>query len=509
MAGKISYHILYVGSEPSVITQILSPPYRVSNVNSLSEALAAIDHNIDSLVLSGKAYDQDTIDEILAEWPTLPIVLYTDHMTEQLMRKALHGGCQDVVFKDEHTVEENNPLRRSIDRLYRQSISDVADTVLDISRSLTMATPEELGGKIEWSLQSIGTRIDADLCVVYEYSGTDLSPTHHWRRTEQTPVETISEKELPGFETVVQRFKAVVVGEPTDNPSTRSNTLRNETEVITDDQQTQKYLDTYNLDSILAVPIVIDWNLEGVLVVGRSDTEHWPAKVRRQLRMFGELIGYAQQKADHREELEAKNNRLERFASVVAHDLRNPLNVIEGYADLIEETGNVEHINEINEAAGRMEVMLNELLELARGGEEITDRELVRIEEIAADAWESVDTRQAVLETEDIGTVKADAIRLQQVFENLYRNAIEHVGPEVTVRIESTETGFAIEDNGPGIPEEKRSAVFEEGYTGAEGTGLGLAIVKTIIEAHGWSIDIINGTNLGGARFVVDTNQTE
>ncbi|QZA87633.1 GAF domain-containing protein [Salinarchaeum sp. IM2453] len=507
MAEKISYHILYAGPDSSVVTQILSPPYRVSNVDTLSEAVTAIDHNIDNLVLSDKAYDQDTIDEILAEWPTLPIVLYTDHVTEQLIQEALHGGCQDVVFKNEQIGEDKDPLRKSIDRLYRQSISDVADTVLDASRSLTMATPEELGGKIEWSLQSIGTRIDADHCVVYDYVGTDLLPTHHWQRANQAPVETVSEENLPGFKTVVQRFKAVVVDGPVTNQSMGISLLRNETEAITADQQTQEYLDTYNLNSMLAVPIVVDWKLEGVLVVGRSDTWHWPAKVRRQLRVFGELIGYAQQKAEQRKELEAKNNRLERFSSVIAHDLRNPLNVIEGYADLIEETRNVDHIKDINEATNRMEVMLNELLELARGGEEITDTEVVQIEEVATDAWESVDTKQAVLETEDIGTVRADRTRLQQVFENLYRNAIEHVGADVTIQVEKTNSGFAIEDNGPGIAEEKQETVFDEGYTGAGGTGLGLAIVKTVIEAHGWTIEVTDGANLGGARFVIETEQ--
>jgi len=89
------------------------------------------------------------------------------------------------------------------------------------------------------------------------------------------------------------------------------------------------------------------------------------------------------------------------------------------------------------------------------------------------------------------------------VFENLYRNAIEHGGDGVTIRVGTSNGGFFVEDTGPGIPADERDDVFESGYTTNEdGTGFGLAIVKRVVEAHGWEITVTEGSD-GGARFEV------
>lgn len=86
-------------------------------------------------------------------------------------------------------------------------------------------------------------------------------------------------------------------------------------------------------------------------------------------------------------------------------------------------------------------------------------------------------------------------------FGNLFRNAVEHGGPEVVVRVGAFPTGFFVEDDGPGIPREKRTMVFDPGYSsGEKGTGLGLSIVKMIAKAHEWSVSVTTGRQ-GGARF--------
>lgn len=99
--------------------------------------------------------------------------------------------------------------------------------------------------------------------------------------------------------------------------------------------------------------------------------------------------------------------------------------------------------------------------------------------------------------------ILADRSRLRQLLENLFRNAVEHGGDDVTVTVGELDHGFYVEDDGPGIPEEDREEVFETGYsTSDEGTGLGLCIVKEIIEAHDWEIRVIEGTD-GGVRFEI------
>ncbi|PSQ55429.1 hybrid sensor histidine kinase/response regulator, partial [Halobacteriales archaeon SW_8_68_21] len=82
-------------------------------------------------------------------------------------------------------------------------------------------------------------------------------------------------------------------------------------------------------------------------------------------------------------------------------------------------------------------------------------------------------------------------------------NAIEHNKQDVTITVDELADGFYIEDDGTGIPEDKRNDVFNTGYTTAEeGTGFGLSIVSEIVEAHGWDVRITDGSE-GGVRFEI------
>lgn len=84
--------------------------------------------------------------------------------------------------------------------------------------------------------------------------------------------------------------------------------------------------------------------------------------------------------------------------------------------------------------------------------------------------------------------------RLEQLFENLFRNAVEHGGEGPTVRAARSSTGFFVVDDGPGIPEGERNHVFDHGHTSSDsGTGFGLSIVATIVDAHGWDVAVGGG----------------
>jgi signal transduction histidine kinase len=89
------------------------------------------------------------------------------------------------------------------------------------------------------------------------------------------------------------------------------------------------------------------------------------------------------------------------------------------------------------------------------------------------------------------------------LLENLFRNALDHGGKDVTVTVGILERGFYVEDDGSGISADPPTDIFESGYsTTSEGTGFGLAIVADIVEAHGWEIHVTSGES-GGARFEV------
>jgi len=202
--------------------------------------------------------------------------------------------------------------------------------------------------------------------------------------------------------------------------------------------------------------------------------------------------------------LRRQNERLEEFASVVAHDIRDPLAGIRANAEVARETGDEESFSAILSSVDRLEALVAELLELSRAGEVVDEPERVAVRAVAREAWTAVDAPEATLSVDHAGDVRADPPRLRRLFGNLLSNAVAHGGADVTVRVgalEGGETGFFVADDGPGIPADERERVFERGYTTSDdGTGFGLAIVDQIARAHGWSVALVE-SEAGGARF--------
>jgi signal transduction histidine kinase len=215
------------------------------------------------------------------------------------------------------------------------------------------------------------------------------------------------------------------------------------------------------------------------------------------------------QVADRRE-LEHQNEWLEEFTSVVSHDLRNPLNVAQARAMMLQDRcyddESREHLDKAVTALARMESIIEDTLALARQGDTVAEMAPIQITSLVKQCWEGVETAEATLETVDEFTLRGDRERLRHIFENLFRNAVEHGGDDVTIRVGRAGEGrFYVEDDGPGIPPSDRKTVFEAGHTSATGgTGFGLTIVKRIAKAHGWGVGITDGRS-GGARFEFDT----
>jgi PAS domain S-box-containing protein len=224
-------------------------------------------------------------------------------------------------------------------------------------------------------------------------------------------------------------------------------------------------------------------------------------------------------------ELERRNEQLDEFATVVSHDLRNPLNVARGRVELARETGDLDHLDAAGTALERMDDLIADLLTLAREGRAVDELEPVALASLAEDAWATIPNRDAADATLSVETdcrVLADPPRLRQLLENLFANAVEHAtggeaaadGPEadattapdgLVVRVgclDAPDTdGFYVADNGRGIPDDRRASIFDLGHSEAEsGDGVGLAIVEEIATAHGWSVHAVD-SETGGARF--------
>lgn len=191
------------------------------------------------------------------------------------------------------------------------------------------------------------------------------------------------------------------------------------------------------------------------------------------------------------------------LAGMLSHDLRNPLNVIQTYVELSREDLPDKHFRKIQSSINRMDRLMSDVMELAETREHDVTIEEVRLDRVARGAWRYIDCPAATLEVEH-AVIETDSSHIQQIFENLLRNCVEHAGPDVRIQVgPGTDCIFYVADDGPGIPAHNRDQVFERGYTNSnEGTGLGLTIVDHLVSDHGWEIAVTESAS-GGARFEI------
>jgi signal transduction histidine kinase len=221
------------------------------------------------------------------------------------------------------------------------------------------------------------------------------------------------------------------------------------------------------------------------------------------LEMLATWVSNAVQHQRTQAQLRQNVEQIEELAGIVSHDLRNPLTVAQGQVELLGQSIQ-ESLSRIEKAHTRMDALIDDILTLTRIDEPVENPSPVPLQQCVADSWENCRTSEATLTLAFEGMeVYADEPRLKRLFENLFRNAIEHGGRAVSVEVGVTETGFYIADDGPGIPADERESVFQAGYSErSENTGFGLSIVRYMVDAHDWEITITDSVT-GGARFDV------
>ncbi len=209
-------------------------------------------------------------------------------------------------------------------------------------------------------------------------------------------------------------------------------------------------------------------------------------------------------------QLQSKNTELEQFTYTVSHDLKAPLITISGFLGYLEQDaikGDVERVHKdiqsIKQAVGRMQLLLNELLELSRIGRLAEHPKEVSFDDIVQEALKHVQGRLTASKADvrvasDLPVVYGDRTRLVEVVQNLVDNAAKFMGEQPSPLIEIGTCGeedgktiFFIRDNGIGIlpkHQERIFGLFHKLDPQGEGTGIGLAIVKKIVEVHGGRI---------------------
>ncbi|MFB6164560.1 MAG: histidine kinase N-terminal 7TM domain-containing protein [Haloarculaceae archaeon] len=222
-----------------------------------------------------------------------------------------------------------------------------------------------------------------------------------------------------------------------------------------------------------------------------------------------------------RRQLETQNERLDQVASTISHDLRNPIQVASGNTEIlrrritafdVEPGAREDAIATLENTRGsleRMEDIIADILTIAREGKTVEETDGVDLAAVARDAWNNVDTGTGTLTVAGDYQFTADRSKLLTILENLFRNSFDHGPADVTVEIGPTrDSGFYVQDDGPGVPAAEADTVFEYGYTThQEGTGLGLSIVRTMAESHGWTVTLDTDYE-SGARFVFGNVRT-
>jgi len=210
------------------------------------------------------------------------------------------------------------------------------------------------------------------------------------------------------------------------------------------------------------------------------------------------------ERKENQRRLETQNERLESFASMLAHELRNPVNIGQIYSRQLPADANAEAVDYVTEAFDRIENMIDVMLVLARGQRAVDKKTAIDLASVTREAWADIDARDATLDVElDHMTIEADETYLRHLFRNILENAVEHGGDDVTVTVGALPDGFYVADDGTGIPADERETIFDEGYTTASdggGTGLGLAFVQKLADVYGWDYAVVDSV-AGGARF--------
>jgi len=247
------------------------------------------------------------------------------------------------------------------------------------------------------------------------------------------------------------------------------------------------------------------------LLLGQPDYQEITRIRREMLQLTNETSNLARELAKKNAELNQLNETKSHFIGMAAHDLRNPIGIIRSYSEFLldnanqkQEAENVDFLSEILTTCDFMLHLLNDLLDITKIEAGKIRLKLQPIDLVDLIAHNLVLNRRLAekkgihlvfTHPEPIPSVPADPVRIEQVLNNLVSNAIKFSqgGTTVTITVFRSDTfvTVSIRDQGPGIPEDERSRLFQPFYrasiqpTGGESsTGLGLAIARKLVQEH-------------------------
>ena len=507
--------VLHVGSAapPDTLTNGAEPAaadieFSVVTADTADAGLRAYDaEQADCLVVEPPLATDivDFLSRIRERDPELPILLFASPDDIDVVSKVLAAGADYVPKTD--SENEAELLAARIETLggvggEHHSSDPWRQSTAAISRLYSITNQSEL---------SFSEKLDRALAV----GTTELGyPFAYATRIEEENVEVLA---------VAGDHEGISVGQttPLSDNYCQLTLAENEPVAISDAgaDEALSELPVYadlGLACYVGAPITVDDEVYGSLCFAGTDPRD-PELIEAQkltVKTLAQWVGYEIERSQREQELERQVKRLEEFSHIVSHDLRNPLNVAQGRLEIAQAEHDSPHLDTVVDALDRMEAIIEDTLMLARQGQAVDTMETIEIADLVEDCWDVIETPNADLRVVDDFTVHGDPNRLSHVFENLFRNAIDHNEGPITIRVglknvmytntrapDSGTFSFFVEDDGRGVPAGRRESVFDAGETTrTDGTGFGLPIVKQIAEAHGWEIELTDSFD-GGARF--------
>lgn len=476
-------HFLLVDEDQkllAILAEFLSrdePSFRVTTAKSTHEALDKLASEAFDAVISG-VDGVELQQKTQKEGKKLPFITFTD-------RKAITNFISPILQARLQRQKQEAERQNAEDAL--QHRTQMEKLLTTISTGFINLTSGEIDTGIEYSLELLGEFSEADWFSLFLLSenGKSFSCTHSWEAEGvESYQENFQNRPVEEFSWLINQFdqqKAVMV------PSVSSMQA----------QEGFSFIKSLGIETFLIAPLIRGSALIGFLGFAAKEERKrlWQDEDVLLLRMAGETFANALERRKAEEVLRQQKEELSEFAHAMAHDLRNHLLSIQGYADLLQTTSyDLAYAEKIDLLAQNMNEMLQRSVILADAGLIVEKTDEVDLGQLVQEVAKTIIPQDVNFQQDELPRVLGDHKKLSQVFQNLFENAVTHgKASKIEVRLGDADDGFMIlvSNNGVPIPAKDRKRIFERKFTTKEeGGGLGLAIVEKVVAAHGWTISL-------------------
>ena len=430
---------------------VVSEPTAAAGLSTLAE------RPVDCVVSDYQMPEMDGVaflEAVRNDHPDLPFVLFTGQGSEAVASRAISAGVTDYLQKSDG-LEVFEVLARQIENaIERRRAVERFETFME-------SAPDSI------------VVVDGDGTIEEVNQQTETLFGHDRAALLGEPVEVLLPHRFRD-EHVVHREQYV------SDPETRP--------MGADLQLYGLHADGTEFPVDVAIsPVYVGGQLEVIAAVRDMSTRTWrEAQLRER-----EAV------------LDRQTARLETAISAVGPEFNALLDATREQLALARETNGDDHLEAAERRLDRMEGLFEDLVGIASDGWTDADLEPVPLATVASRAWHTVEPPGASLAVETDDELLADPDAVERLLVNLFLGAVDRSGPDVTVRVVSVDGGFAVEDDGPGVPPTVRTELRERGdRTRAGRADFGLTTVERIAATHEWETTLLAGEE-GGFRVEV------